>query len=165
MAQGPQATFKMIVPRLREPVGLLRVPANIPVNHAGQLLSEDMGRLALDTREYFAPTRLESKAPTLAKTRSLGIHLHEPSVHAIAGEEHLLECRGTKVSHVPPCSARQSWPIAWAQLAPAKKPIQMSLTTSTGSDDVSTAFVTQNQCLNGTLVPLPEPSHLPEFSA
>jgi hypothetical protein len=104
---GTQAAFEMIAARSREHVGLLRVPTDVPVNYAGQLLRDERGQLRLDSREYFAATNLESNAPPIpAETRALGGSMHPPSEYARAGQLHLQELQTQRISvHSPRISA------------------------------------------------------------
>lgn len=89
---GTQAAFEMIVARSREHVGLLRVASDVPVNYAGELLRDGRGRIGLDSRDYFAATGLEGKAPAFqSQTRALVGNMTPPSGPAQAGLVHLLE--------------------------------------------------------------------------
>lgn len=87
--QGTEAVFDMIVARSRERVSDLRVPVSDPVNHAGQVLRNDSGKLQIETHAWFEGTQVQGKGPVLANSRSLDAHLQAPSTHAVAGQQHL----------------------------------------------------------------------------
>ncbi|AWV07557.1 hypothetical protein C9I47_1868 [Lysobacter maris] len=82
----------MIVARSREHVGLLRTPVDVPLNHEGRLLFDEANTLRLDSREYFAATRLEGKVPDFAgESRPLIGSMNPPTEYVRAGQVHLQE--------------------------------------------------------------------------